>query len=348
VSDYNLLQRLLHYTALANTSILEAALDAELTFCRAGLKDCSRGKHVFVSGLARGGTTVLLRSLYASGQFASLTYADMPFVLAPNLWSKISGKSRKKPQLKERAHGDGILVDVNSPEALDEVFWRAVAGNRYILADHLVPHDCDEETVEKYGKYVSAVLLRYNRDRYLSKNNNNILRIRCIFQALPNATILIPFRDPVQQAHSLLSQHLLFNSLQTDDTFVRRYMSWLGHHEFGPGHKSLQVEGGLKRHADPEKIEYWLQQWYNEYTFILRELERCPGKVLCISYELFCSETAAMWQAVCNRLEIADAPTPDMQVRVRDVPPGTDPELLAAAGTVYGKLMDRCRQDLCL
>ena len=37
--------------------------------------------HVFVMGLARSGTTVLLNALYESSEFASLSYKDMPFVL---------------------------------------------------------------------------------------------------------------------------------------------------------------------------------------------------------------------------------------------------------------------------
>ena len=40
--------------------------------------------------MARSGSTILLNSIYKTDIFASLTYADMPFVLAPNLWSKIS------------------------------------------------------------------------------------------------------------------------------------------------------------------------------------------------------------------------------------------------------------------
>ena len=50
------------------------------------------GDHVFITGLARAGTTILLNALYKSNLFASLSYSDMPFVLAPNLWSKISFK----------------------------------------------------------------------------------------------------------------------------------------------------------------------------------------------------------------------------------------------------------------
>ena len=72
--------------------------------------------HVFITGLARAGTTILLNALYKSNVFASLSYSDMPFVLAPNIWSKISF-NKKDLEPKERAHGDGIKVSKQSPEA---------------------------------------------------------------------------------------------------------------------------------------------------------------------------------------------------------------------------------------
>ena len=51
-----------------------------------------------------------------------LSYADMPFVLYSNLWSKIS--FNKNSKYTERAHGDGIKVSTESPEAFEEVFWK--------------------------------------------------------------------------------------------------------------------------------------------------------------------------------------------------------------------------------
>ena len=52
--------------------------------------------------MARSGSTILLNSIYKTDIFASLTYADMPFVLAPNLWSKISLiRSKSNLMLKE-------------------------------------------------------------------------------------------------------------------------------------------------------------------------------------------------------------------------------------------------------
>ena len=73
--------------------------------------------------MARSGSTILLNSIYKTDIFASLTYADMPFVLAPNLWSKISLiRSKSNLILKERAHKDGIKISTSSPEAFEEVF----------------------------------------------------------------------------------------------------------------------------------------------------------------------------------------------------------------------------------
>ena len=80
-------------------------------------------KHVFIAGLARSGTTSILNYLYSSDEYASLTYKDMPFLLSVNLNSKIYFQKRSKPQI--RAHNDGVYYNLDSPEALDEVFITA-------------------------------------------------------------------------------------------------------------------------------------------------------------------------------------------------------------------------------
>ena len=111
--------------------------------------------------------------------------------------------------------------------------------------DRLQPHAPGEELVDKYVRYVNAVLSAHDPrlDRYLSKNNNNILRLGIIHRAFPNALILIPFRAPLQHAHSLLRQHLRFSELQAKREFVLSYMTWLGHHEFGLDHRPFKFEG---------------------------------------------------------------------------------------------------------
>ena len=54
-----------------------------------------------------------MNTLYDTGQFASLTYRDMPFVISPNLWGKISNRNDISMPAKERLHGDNIKVNID-------------------------------------------------------------------------------------------------------------------------------------------------------------------------------------------------------------------------------------------
>ncbi len=82
---------------------------------------------------------------------------------------------------------------------------------------------------EFFIKFISLILKKNNKTRYLSKNNQNIRRLNLISEIFPCSKILIPFRDPLQQALSLFSQHMKFGKEQNEDTFVRDYMKWIGH-----------------------------------------------------------------------------------------------------------------------
>ena len=133
----------------------------------------------------------------------------------PPFWSGITGKV-KTGDARMRAHDDGILVDQESPEAFEEVFWRCFAGDKYLFDDHLRAHSVDPELKTRFRDYVGAILRHTGAERYLSKNNNNVLRIDGVLDALPNAVIIAPYREPLQQAASLLNQHRLFSTQQAD------------------------------------------------------------------------------------------------------------------------------------
>ena len=130
MNNYSALQRFLHRIVLSSQLMREIMFDVEQSIF---LKkdDNFDDDHVFVVGLARSGTTILLNAIYQSNQFASLTYDDMPFILAPNFWAKISPR-KSHGELQERAHGDGVRVSTNSPEAFEEVFWKTFVDNSKI------------------------------------------------------------------------------------------------------------------------------------------------------------------------------------------------------------------------
>lgn len=339
MADYSSLDKFLHRLALGSRMRAEVLHDLERgTFLKSAPPD--GGHHVFVCGLARAGTTILMREIHASGEFGSLTYADMPFVLAPNFWQRLSGNGGEAGRKAERAHGDGIEVDFHSPEALDEVYWRIFSGGDYIRSDRLVPHVPDDELVAGYRDLIRLVLRRTGRARYLSKNNNHLLRLETLARAFPDSVILIPVRDPIDHATSLLNQHRRFLG---SDPFTRAYMGWLGHHEFGDTHRPFAWDGSAVV-GDPQGLDYWLAQWLFAHRRI-EAVEREHDNIQLVSHRALISDER-IWPAISRRIGIAPAPL--KEIRFAPDPPAARPtgDPMDEATRLYQRLDRRAREVL--
>tara|TARA_B100000073_G_scaffold7688_1_gene6616 strand:- start:858 stop:1820 length:963 start_codon:yes stop_codon:yes gene_type:complete len=248
MQNYSGLQKFLHDFVLSKKFINKSLYEIEKIIYLKN-EDIKNQSHIFISSLPRSGTTSLLNFIYSSNQYASLTYRNMPFVLSPHLSKFFNKKNFSK---NERLHADGINYDINSPEALDEIFFN---NNEEFIENELL-------------NYLQLVLLSENRLKYLSKNNLNFKRINLISSILPNSIFLIPIREPLQQAYSLFSQHKHFNQLQKKDDFIRRYMNYLGHNEFGLNHIPWNNPINFEDNND---INYWLEQWTLFYQNILNK-----------------------------------------------------------------------------
>ncbi len=271
MNNYTWLEQKLHQFALSSQFMREVTFDVESTNKHSSNKTKD---FIFITGLARAGTTILLNALYKSNIFASLSYNDMPFVLAPNLWSKISLKNRDAVS-KERAHGDGIKVSTESPEAFEEVFWKTFAD------------DNEDELEDKFITYVNNIMHKYKKNRYLSKNNQNIRRLELISSFFKHSKILLPFRDPIQHSYSLLTQHKKFIKDSKNDKFISKYMNWIGHTEFGPNY--IPIYNQNLNYSDDFEINHWIEQWYLTYKNAF-ELLKNKENVNFISYEKLCSK----------------------------------------------------------
>ena len=343
---YTFADRLLHRLALGPDAIAEMSFDLDQALAKPDTAPVRAQRHVFISGLARAGTTILMRRFHASGCFRSLTYRDMPFVLAPNLWARLSARSRQKARMQERAHGDGLAVSVDSPESLDEVFWRVFAGSSYLKPDRLVPHQPETRLVRQFAAYVAAILKSdgAGRRRYLSKNNNNILRLEAIARAFPQALILIPFRDPLHHANSLRRQHLRFCALHREDRFAKDYMTWLSHHEFGLDHRRFVFVPGRKEELDPAGLDYWLDLWRETYAWLL---ENHPPSAVFVCYEDLCLKPG-YWPALARLggLEEASDKGEVFTLRQHSLPSAYDPMLAKTCRNLYDRLRQTAKLKL--
>ena len=343
-SVYNFSSRFLHRMALQSKMMAEISFDAENNFVHKKGIEFSKSP-VFISGLARSGTTMLMRYLYETGQFRSLTYLDMPFVLMPNLWKKLSYK-KPATELKERAHQDGIMVSFESPEAFEEVFWRVFCGNKYIGKDRLELQKLDKSVLKKFREYIQNVIMSADdagQTRYLSKNNNNILRLPYLFESFPETKLIIPFRDPLQHALSLLSQHKLFSKLQSKDKFSLDYMNWLGHFEFGLNQKPFHFEDDFTclamQKADKMGLDFWLLSWKNYYSFALKS---AGSNSFFFSYEAFCINPSNVLSKLFIEIGIDTSCTDLKPFKPSDKNiSGYDQSLLKDCMLIYDELVNR-------
>lgn len=344
--DYSFLDRLLHRLALHYRPIAEVSFDIDQAGVRADPAQTASERHVFVSGLARAGTTLLMRRFHSTGRYRSLTYRDMPFVLAPNLWRRMSAMSRRNIERAERAHGDSLLVDADSPESLDEVFWRIFAGDEYLQKDALVPHAPDEDVVRNYVRYVNAILAAHEPrlPRYLSKNNNNILRLGAIREAFPNALILIPFREPLQHAHSLMRQHVRFSEMQRQREFMLSYMTWLGHHEFGMDHRPFRFSTATQATYPVDTLEYWLHEWCDTYEWLDRSK---PETALFVCYEDLCT-IPHTWERLAQLADVSNSGNGGDAFKLgnRALDVKVEPALADRAARLYEQLVAHARTQL--
>ncbi len=263
MQNYSKIQKFFHDFVLRTKFINKSLFEIEKIFFLKN-KNIEKEPHIFITSLPRSGTTSLLNFIYSSNNYASLIYKNMPFVLSPNISKYLNKKDILK---KERLHADGIKFDNNSPEALDEIFFN---NGEIFIKKELI-------------NYIQLILHSENKTKYLSKNNLNYNRIDLINSILPNSFFLIPIREPLQHANSLLNQHLHFTKLQKKDDFVRRYMNYLSHHEFGINHKSWNTPINFNNFND---INYWIEQWQLFYEDIFNRYQSYDNCVFVIYEQL--------------------------------------------------------------
>lgn len=311
-NHYSALDRLVHNIAFSSRSAQIALSGVEDKLFSRQLNRIQADRPVFVSALPRAGTTLLLEMLESSGEFGVHIYRDMPLLLTPLLWSKLSGSFRQSDEPRERAHGDGMMVSVESPEAFEETLWAEFWPDQYKEAwvepwHPRFKHEQFEDFFRQHFKKI--LLLRQTVDkrpeRYLSKNNMNIGRLEYILKAFPDAQIVVPFRTPLQHAASLLKQHLGFLKLHEEDEFARRYMREIGHYDFGHNLKPINFNGWVQRYPElkPTHLDFWLRYWVEAYQAIF---ERSNPAIRLFDFDVFTHQPEASLGRLANWLGMKD------------------------------------------
>jgi hypothetical protein len=307
--NYSRLDRLFHRVAFSSAAVQVTAADMEKTLYGRRFVTIDASRPVFITSLPRAGTTLMLELLGRLPAFATYSYRDMPFVLAPLLWEALSRSFRKPARLVERAHGDGMAVGYDSPEAFEEVLWLQAWPEKFgaegisLWAENEPASEFRELMVSQMQRIIASRADGGGGPRrYLSKNNANVARLGLLNRLFPDSTILVPFRRPMDHAGSLLRQHLRFLEIHREDPFARRYMEDIGHLEFGALHRPIRFGGmdTVRSKYRPETIDYWLGYWVAGFEHVLEHRDR----ITLISYQDLCAGGAAGVRALASRLHV--------------------------------------------
>ena len=311
---YTFLDRLLHYAAFSLPGFQKVVASLEEDIYASRISKIDLGPELFVTGLPRSGTTLILELLHNTGEFCSFTYRQMPFPTAPIFWERISRPFLLAGESRERAHGDGVSISYDSPEALEEVVWLAYLSKK-IIGNHvlnpLTASDIDEEFRLAFRSLIRR-LASIHKDRsepakmrYLSKNNANFSRLSAIRSLCPDAVVLIPFRDPLTHVNSMINQHEKFSIDLANEKFVQRYIKWIGHYEFGVYFKPIDITGKLAKVQEKIKPDtaFWLNYWCDCYEHCLSSVQ---DKMFFVDYDALVSDAERSLKAVADCTGIAD------------------------------------------
>lgn len=259
---------------------------------------------VYICGLARSGSTVLLEMLAGLPGFVSWRYSDYPLQWLPYWWNALR---RRLPlpvaEPAERAHRDRLVVGPDSPEAFEECFWQAFFPARH---DESVDQRLDAAARDAafdrfYREQLRKLLAVRGGRRYLCKGNYNVLRLGYLHSLWPDARFLIPVRAPQAQVASLVKQDAWFRRWAAADPRIGPQLAQRGHYEFGPLKRVQHCGDALAAQAiraawdAGDAPTAYALQWREVYAALLGSLEADAGlrrACLLVRYESLCADPA--------------------------------------------------------
>lgn len=306
---------------------------------------------IYVSGLARSGSTILLEALARHERTATHRYKDYPPVFTPYFWNWFLERAQKQEgPAVERSHKDGIAITPESPEAFEEVLWMAFFPH---LHDPAASGVLDQRTRHPefeafYRDHIRKLLRVRGAARYLAKANYNVTRLEYLLEIFPDARFVVPVRDPVWHVASLMKQHALFRDAGEADPRTVAHLQRVGHFEFGLDRRPVNVDDpeGASRISDlwenGAEIEGWARCWSQIYGYVADRLEASPKlreATLLVRFEDLCREPQAILRSVLEHCRLPSSDDfIDQQASGIRFPsyyrPGFDPDELA--------LIERC------
>jgi hypothetical protein len=271
---------------------------------------------VYVSGLARSGSTLLHEVISAHPDVATHRMKDYPMLFTPYWWRRATAGIRPRPP-RERLHGDGVMVTTESPDALEEMLWMAFFPRCHdpSACGVLSAEDRHPDFESFYDLHIRKLLLAEGVSRYAAKANYHVARLAYLTRLYPDARFITPVRAPADHVASLMRQHQWFSWGQRRHRPALAYMRRSGHFEFGldrrPMHlgDSERVRAIVQAWAARDEVRGLAMYWDMVYGYLARLLaldRRVREAALVVRFEDLCAAPAETLRAVLTHCALPD------------------------------------------
>ena len=288
----------------------------ETLLLRDSVNELTVDRPIYITGLARAGTTIILEMLNKHPFLASHKYKHIPMPFLPHAFGQFSELSRFYTKPIERVHKDGIFVTRESPEAIEEKFWQHFFNNNHNeeISNVMSGAISNPKFEQFYRNHIRKLLINQKGSRYLAKNNYHITRLEYLLRIFPNSKFLLIIRNPVNHIASLIKQTRLFKKMEEKIPLLIDWHKITGHSEFG--HYQLCINAGdnelihkIRRLWKNEKtyVKGWAYYWSSLYDYVMNLLEtnkKIKESTLIVRYEDLCENPAETIDKILEHSEL--------------------------------------------
>ena len=280
------------------------------------IRNTSIQEPLYIIGLARAGTTIVLEILSKHPELASHKYKHLIIPYLPHFISYIIDRTTLYQKPFERIHKDKMIVNRNSPEAVEEIFWRKYFDN---ISDETQSNILDSRVSNHkferfYQNHIRKLLFNQKKPRYIAKNNYNVTRMEYLLKLFPDAKFFLVVRNPTNHLASLIKQTKLFTEMEQENRFLRDWLGILGHNEFGYPRVCINVDNSELiqeihhlwriRHT---YVRGWALYWSSIYDYLANTLEKnkkLKKATLIIKYDDLCASPARIIDQMLEHAEL--------------------------------------------
>ncbi|MGY5872530.1 MAG: sulfotransferase [Candidatus Thorarchaeota archaeon] len=255
---------------------------------------------IYITGLARSGTTVVLEMLSQHKDIASHRYLHMVLPYAPHWFQRLADYVPIMTIPSERLHKDGLFVTRDSPEAVEETFWQEYFDNALdeSLSNVLGSNASNPKFEDFYQANIKKLLINRKSSRYLAKNNYNVTRMEYLLKLFPDTKFVIMIRNPFDHIASLAKQDAIFKEMEANDPRLLEWTKLIGHREFGSAKVCINLDNTetvqkIRELWESKEtyVEGWAIYWASIYEHVHRQIQENPSikkAALVVRYEDLC------------------------------------------------------------